>query len=146
MTTFTLGVGLGTFLVNLLTPLTVDPVDGAGPWWFAGLVAWAATYGVASLATVARTPGKAVIGLRVVRRDGSPLEPRRAVLRLLAFPLTFLTVGVGFVGLLVGRESRALHDVLVGTAVVYDWGDRPAELPTPLSRWMEREGVDRAGA
>jgi uncharacterized RDD family membrane protein YckC len=28
--------------------------------------------------------------------------------------------GLGFVGIVVGREHRALHDVLAGTIVVYD--------------------------
>ena len=53
-------------------------------------------------------------------------------------PLTFLTFGIGFVGLLIGRERRGLHDVIAGTAVVYDWGDRAAELPAPLTRFLAR--------
>ena len=34
--------------------------------------------------------------------------------------------------------DRALHDLCAGTAVVYDWGDRPAELPGPLSSYLAR--------
>jgi hypothetical protein len=44
-----------------------------------------------------------------------------------------------------GLERRALHDVLAGSAVVYDWGDRPAEMPAPITRWFARHGVDGVG-
>jgi uncharacterized RDD family membrane protein YckC len=91
-----------------------------------------------SLSLAGRTPGKAIVGLRVVNRDGSPLAPRRAVLRVLAFPLSFVVLGLGFVGILFGAERRGLHDVIAGTAVVYDWGDRRAELPAPLTRWLHK--------
>lgn len=139
---FTLGVGLVTYLLQLLTPLTLDVGDDESWWWLAGLATWAGVYALASLSTVARTPGKAIVGLRVVGRDGSPLGAGRAAGRVVAFPLTFCTLGLGFVGIVAGREHRALHDVLAGTAVVYDWGDRPAELPSPLSRWLRRAGAD----
>lgn len=48
--------------------------------------------------------------------------------------------------MILGRERRALHDVIAGSAVVYDWGDRPAQLPAPLTRWLERRGVAVAQA
>ncbi len=141
ITSFTLTVSISAYLLDLLTPWDLDPGDAEGPWWLLGLVAWIGVYLAASTGAVARTPGKGIVGLRVVRRDGHPLGPRRALLRVACFPLTLCTLGIGFVGLFVGREARALHDVLAGTAVVYDWNDRPAELPSPISRWMAREGV-----
>ena len=52
---------------------------------------------------------------------------------MLAFPLSFLLFGLGFLLILVQRERRALHDLIAGTAVVYDWDARaclPA-LPRP---------------
>jgi uncharacterized RDD family membrane protein YckC len=75
-------------------------------------------------------------GIKVVTRQGQPLSPVAALVRVLAFPLSFLLFGLGFVGIVVGRERRALHDVIARSAVVYDWGDRPAELPGPLTRWI----------
>ena len=38
-----------------------------------------------------------------------------------------------------------VHDVLAGSTVVYDWGDRPAEIPAPITRWFARHGVDDVG-
>ena len=36
--------------------------------------------------------------------------------------------------------------MIAGTAVVYDWGDRPAKLPAPMTRWLERQGIAMAEA
>ena len=70
----------------------------------------------------------AVLGIRVVKADGTTLPPSRAVVRTLAFPLSFLLCGLGFLGILVGREHRALHDVIAGSAVIYAWDARAARL------------------
>ena len=80
-----------------------------------------------------RTAGMALFGVRVVRDDGTGVSGRRAVVRTLAFPLSFLFLGLGFVGILLGNRHRALHDVIAGTAVIYSWDARAAR-PRFLSR------------
>jgi uncharacterized RDD family membrane protein YckC len=77
----------------------------------------------------------AVLGVQVVRADGAVAEPRRGVVRALVFPLSFLLFGLGFLGILVQRERRALHDLIAGTAVVYSWDARAARL-----RFLARGG------
>ena len=75
-----------------------------------------------------KTFGMALLGLRVVRRDGGMAGPRRAVVRTLVFPLSFLLCGLGFTGILLGNQRRALHDLIARTAVVYAWDARTAHL------------------
>jgi uncharacterized RDD family membrane protein YckC len=70
----------------------------------------------------------------VVRADGKAIDPWRGVVRALVFPLSFLLFGLGFLGILVQREHRALHDLIAGTAVVYSWDARAARL-----RFLARE-------
>ena len=70
----------------------------------------------------------AVLGLHVVRADGATLDPWRGFLRALVFPLSFLFFGLGFLGILVQREHRALHDLIAGSAVIYSWDARAARL------------------
>jgi uncharacterized RDD family membrane protein YckC len=53
---------------------------------------------------------------------------RQAVVPTLAFPLSFLLFGLGFLGIVLGGKRRALHDVIAGTAVVYSWDARAARL------------------
>ena len=66
-----------------------------------------------------RTLGKWVAGLRIERRDGEPLSVRRALLRhLVGYPLTILTLGLGFLLAAFDPQGRALHDWLAGTVVV----------------------------
>jgi uncharacterized RDD family membrane protein YckC len=126
---FTVTVTVIVFLLNLLFDIDADPLKdvppeagapGYGLWlllWFGG--AWA---------LAGKTVGQALFGLRVVKRDGTRVTPIRALLRAPALALTLLTMGLGFIGLVIGREYRGLHDVLVGTVVVYDWDPRHARL------------------
>ncbi len=75
----------------------------------------------------------ALFGVRVVRADGTGASARRAVARTLAFPLSFLFLGLGFSGILLGGRRRALHDVIAGTAVINSSGRAggPAAVPVP---------------
>ena len=66
-----------------------------------------------------RTLGKWVAGLRIERKDGEALSVRRALLRhLVGYPLTILTLGLGFLVAAFDPQGRALHDWLAGTVVV----------------------------
>ena len=90
--------------------------------------AWEFFYFGYSWAVSGRTFGMAVLGVQVVRADGQVLDSWRGALRALVFPLSFLLLGAGFIGILVQREHRALHDLIAGTAVIYAWDARAARL------------------
>jgi uncharacterized RDD family membrane protein YckC len=72
--------------------------------------------------------GMAVLGIRVVAKDGTHAGWRRAVVRTLALPLSFLLLGLGLVPILLQKQNRALHDFIAGTAVVYAWDARAARI------------------
>jgi uncharacterized RDD family membrane protein YckC len=91
-------------------------------------VLWEFFYFGYSWAVSGRTFGMAALGIRVVGADGSVVEPRQGIVRAAVFPLSFLLCGLGFLGILVQREHRALHDLIAGTAVVYSWDARAARL------------------
>jgi uncharacterized RDD family membrane protein YckC len=97
-------------------------------------VAWQFFYFGYSWAASGKTFGMAVVGIRVVRADGAVLDPWRGALRAAVFPLSFLLLGLGFAGILLQRERRALHDLIAGSAVVYSWDARAARL-----RFLARE-------
>jgi len=109
-----------------------------------GLVAfsiWFFVYFWVGVAVSGRTPGMSVLGIKVVEKEGTPVSPGHAAIRALVMPISALTV-VGVLGIVFDARQRALHDLAAKTAVVYDWGDRPAELPAPLSQWLADRGVD----
>jgi uncharacterized RDD family membrane protein YckC len=97
-------------------------------------VAWQFFYFGYSWAASGKTLGMAVLGIRVVRADGALLDSWRGALRALVFPLSFLFLGLGFLGILAQRERRALHDLIAGSSVVYAWDARAARL-----RFLARE-------
>jgi uncharacterized RDD family membrane protein YckC len=95
-------------------------------------------YAFGFLAVAGRTPGQGIVGLRVVRADGGTIRPGQALRWVVGFPFSVVPAGLGFVPIVFQREHRALHDLIAGTAIVYDWGERPAELPGPLSAFLAR--------
>ena len=134
---FALGLAVVTFGVQIVTrhPVTWNRSNVVVAIVF---VAWQFFYFGYCWAASGRTPGMALVGVRVVRADGAVLGPRRGVVRALAFPLSFLLCGLGFLGILVQREHRALHDLIAGSAVVYAWDARAARL-----RFLARGSPDQ---
>ncbi len=90
-----------------------------------------------------RTPGKAAMGLRVVRDDGGPIGFRQALVRGLsgAFLERFgITLFVLAVVLMLGHpRGKRMGDLLAGTVVVQERvpvrGGEVATMPPPLAAW-----------
>jgi uncharacterized RDD family membrane protein YckC len=70
------------------------------------------------------TPGKGLLGLRIVRQDGQPLSAGRALLRYLAYWISAIPLFLGFIWILVDRQHEGWHDKIANTHVVYILGDR----------------------
>jgi uncharacterized RDD family membrane protein YckC len=84
------------------------------------LTGWviAIVYLTSGWTSTGRTIGKSAMGLRVVSARGEGLSPRHAFVRA----TVCATFGwVLLVWILVSRKRAGIHDVLLRTAVVYDW-------------------------
>jgi uncharacterized RDD family membrane protein YckC len=131
-----LGISLGVFLLALAAvSFAARVLTGQDITWHKGDIwvitayaVWAFIYFACSWAASGRTAGMALFGVRVVTGDGTGVSGRRAVVRTLALPLSFLFLGLGFTGIILGDRRRALHDVIAGTAVIYSWDARAARL------------------
>jgi uncharacterized RDD family membrane protein YckC len=65
------------------------------------------------------TVGKWAAGLRILRNDGSEIGIGRAFLRHFAgYPLSFITLGLGFLIAAFTVRGRGLHDLIAGTILV----------------------------
>ena len=133
---FLLALAAVSFAARVLTGRDIAWNKG-DIWVIVAYAIWAFIYFAHSWAASGRTVGMALFGVRVVRDDGTDVSGRRAVVRTLALPLSFLFLGLGFVGILLGDRRRALHDVIAGTAVIYSWDARAARLRF-LSRGLSR--------
>jgi uncharacterized RDD family membrane protein YckC len=136
-----LGVSTGVFMLALAAiSFAASVIVGHSISWSRNdlpvailYVVWLFVYFAYSWGASGKTLGMALLGVRVVAADGTEAGPRRAVIRTLAFPLSFLLFGLGFTGILFQRDRRALHDMIAGTAVVYYWQARAARL-----RYLDR--------
>lgn len=126
--------------VNIVLGAELEWDWRAGVLGVAAFAIWSFLYLWVGIAISGQTPGMGVVGIKVVGKEGRPVSPRHAAVRALVLPFSVVTV-VGVLGVVFDAKQRALHDLAAKTAVVYDWGDRPAELPTPLSRWLTDHGV-----
>jgi uncharacterized RDD family membrane protein YckC len=124
---FTLAVAGASFVASVITNQSVS--------WNRTNIAvtiiyllWEFLYFAYSWAASGKTFGMALLGVRVISADGAAATARQAVIRTLAFPLSFLLLGLGFLGILLQHDRRALHDLIAGTAVIYSWDARAARL------------------
>ena len=80
-----------------------------------------------SWAATGRSVGKQLAGLRVVDRGGRRMSLRRSFCRAVLYVL----FPAGLLWVLASRRNASVQDLVVGTAVVYDWAYHPAdEAPT----------------
>jgi uncharacterized RDD family membrane protein YckC len=96
-----------------------------------------------TLAWSGQTPGKRLLGLRVVSADGWPASPPQHLMRSLILPLdVFLPVPApfGLLGLVLvtatARRQR-LGDLVAGTLVLRESTARAEPEPFPGERWSE---------
>ncbi|MFN8053115.1 MAG: RDD family protein [Acidimicrobiales bacterium] len=76
-----------------------------------------------------RTPGKAVLGLRVVTTEGGPISFRHAILRGL-LQIVELPLGIAVFVALANRRSQRLGDLAAGTFVISERAAVSHMIPT----------------
>jgi uncharacterized RDD family membrane protein YckC len=133
---FTVSLAAITFAIQLVTSQTVDlgkSTIGAAIVVLSFLV-WEFVYFTYQWSLSGKTIGMAVLGIRVVATDGTPVSARQAAIRTITLPLSFLFFGLGFLGILLNKDRHAWHDRLAKTVVVYSWDARAARL-----RWLAKQ-------
>jgi uncharacterized RDD family membrane protein YckC len=76
------------------------------------------------------TAGKWAAGLRILRDDGTDIGIGRAFLRhLVGYPLSLLTLGLGFLAAAFTVRGRGLHDLIANTIVVREGRAMPVREP-----------------
>ena len=100
-------------------PFSDVSIDSA--WGLAIVAGQAMLYFTIGWAVFGRSGGEALLGLRVVRRNGTDVGWGRAFLRFLVWPLAYSFCGLGFLWILIDNRRRTWPDLIVRTVVVYDW-------------------------
>ena len=85
-----------------------------------------------------QSPGKRLVGLRVIGKNGAPIGlPKLAIRNLVRIVDSLPTLyGVGIIAMFIDTKSRRLGDLAAGTLVVYDKGTISLESlrAAPLTR------------
>lgn len=74
-----------------------------------------------------QTPGKMLLGVRVVTLDGQHLSFWRALIRFGGYFLSALALYAGYWWILFDNRRQGWHDKLAGTCVIYAWDARVGE-------------------
>lgn len=130
------------FIARFVFGFEMDDPLRTGIWAAVAFAGWAFVYDWVGPALTGRTVGKRIVGIRIVQRDGSPLRGSSAFWRAVTRPISIAIFGLGLVGIVLSPERRGLHDAWAKTVVVYDWGERSASMPAPLTAWLARHDVD----
>ncbi len=130
---FTLGAAALTFTIQLASGTKFSLSNHQIVSLIAAVI-WEFLYFAYQWTLSGKTIGMALLGVRVVKTDGSPIGARQAVIRTVTLPLSIIVFGLGFLGILTNRRRYAWHDRLAKTAVVYSWDARAARL-----RWLARQ-------
>lgn len=129
-------VGVGTLFVLQAVVAMVEgkpfgDVTLQSDWAVVIIFGQSALYFIVGWAVFGRSGGEALVGLRVVRRDGRALGWPRSILRFILVPLTYAVCGLGYIWILIDNRRRTWTDLAAGTVVVYDWrraDERPVDV------------------
>ncbi len=117
------GGGIRALLRNFAEDLGLG--FGWGALYFSTFTAWGR----------GKTPGKALMKLRVVRLDREPISLWTAFERYGGYAAGFATGLLGFAQVLWDANRQAIHDRIAGTVVIQDGA---APLPEPTRRLRNR--------
>lgn len=77
-----------------------------------------AVYLIGFWGATGQTPGKAVVGIKIVRLDGTNIGPGNAVLRFIGYIVSSIIFFIGFLMIGWHEKKRGLHDLIAATAVI----------------------------
>ncbi|MFP4642130.1 MAG: RDD family protein [Dehalococcoidia bacterium] len=80
----------------------------------------AVVYFIGFWAWIGQTPGKAALGVKIVRLDGTPINLGTAILRFIGYIISCLILCIGFLMIAFHVQKRGLHDLIAGTIVVVE--------------------------
>ena len=83
------------------------------------------TYYVVLWMLTGKTMDMAIVGIRVVRADGTNIVLRQSLLRMIGFVLCVLSLGFGFLRVNWDDRRQGWHDKMSNSFVVYSWKHVP---------------------
>jgi len=116
-------------VTRLFPPMILNP-EGLLQVALAGvvIVITAGFYYIFFWTLMGQTPGKMLLGVKIVSLDGSRLTFWQALRRCIGYYLSALALYAGYWWVLIDNRRQGWHDKLAGTVVVYAWDARLGDL------------------
>jgi uncharacterized RDD family membrane protein YckC len=117
---WTVGLVAAVSLFGIEAEQAINELVGASPGWTTTILITAldVTYYTITVGLWGQTLGKALLGLKVTRSDGSPLTYTRSFARFWAYSLSYIPFGLGFIAIALSSQKRGWHDFVCDTRVV----------------------------
>ena len=115
-------IRVGAYLVDgILIGLISQILGGSDRAGHLYLNVWGCIYFVVLWSSIGhgRTLGMRVLGLKVVRTDGTELSIGAAILRLVGLIVSFAALLLGVIWVAVDSRKQGWHDKIAGTLVVH---------------------------
>ena len=130
-------------VMTLFPPVLID-ADRLYQIVIAGVVVvvTAAGYYLFFWILMGQTPGKMLLGIRIVSLDGSRLTFWQALRRFIGYFLSALALYAGYWWVLIDNRRQGWHDKLAGTIVIYAWDARLGDLLADQIQGPEDELVE----
>jgi uncharacterized RDD family membrane protein YckC len=111
---------LATMLDNALEAMSVDVRVSMGAIYvFLIPLIWGSYY-VMFWSLTGRTPGKWLMGLKVINASDHPPTVGRSIIRFIGYGISAIAFWMGYVWVLIDEDRRAWHDHFAKTWVIYD--------------------------
>lgn len=98
---------------------------------------FSASYFIFFWTLAGQTPGKTLMGLRIVTTDGKSLSFGRSVRRFLGYILSIFAMWLGFLWILLDNRRQGWHDKIAGTLVIYAWEARTVR--SNITEWLHQK-------
>ena len=108
------------FLNSVLSDYICDFTSSVVSMVAAGIIAFLIklAYHVSFWVLKGQTPGKMIMGIKIIRTDSSPLDGAHAVVRFLGYVLSAIPVFLGFIAIAFDDKKQGFHDKVADTYVV----------------------------
>ena len=67
-----------------------------------------------------QTPGKAALGIKIIRSDGTKISAGTAILRYIGYIISSVIACIGFIIIAFQGKNQGLHDLIANTVVIID--------------------------
>lgn len=110
-------------VIIYLTGISLVPMDGGFSYttvipYYGMAILLNAAYFIYFHGTTGQTPGKRLLGLKVIRVEGTPVTPGIAFLRWVGYLVSKVPLLLGFIWAVFDDRKQGWHDKIAGTCVI----------------------------